>query len=153
MSSESFLSLAEIKTIKSIHCLRDLILNLIFLLHCWWNYKWTLSKKNQHKIYLFSLPLLLECWKSRMSVWYFLLHSKKDWARKCSSGQIFAISPLMMIYDKILTVEFFSLVVLFHWFIGTSLSEKSGIFVTTLKSLFSPQILALTSVTCTDSKT
>lgn len=30
MSSESSLSLAEIKAIKRIHCLRDLILNLIF---------------------------------------------------------------------------------------------------------------------------
>lgn len=47
MSSESFLSLAEIKAIKCIHCLRDLILNLIFLLHCWWNYKGTISKKKE----------------------------------------------------------------------------------------------------------
>lgn len=42
-------------------------------------------------------------------------------------------------------ISFFPLIVIFflifHWFISSSLSEKSGIFVTTLISLFSPQTL------------
>lgn len=120
MSYESFLSLAEIKAIKCIHCLRDLILNLIFLLHCWWNYKGTISKKkNQQKMYLLPLPLLLECWKWRMLVGSFLHHSKKDWERKCSSGQIFSnfsssddhiVKYYLLIFCSCCSLSYFSLV-------------------------------------------
>lgn len=66
-----------------------------------------------------------------------------------------AISPLLMITWWNINWVFspVALFLIFHWFIGSSLSQKSGRFVTTLKSLFSPQMLALISATCTDSET
>lgn len=145
MSSESFLSIAEIKTIKCIQRLRDLILNFIFLLHCWWNYKGTISKKKTQLRKFICFNCLYCCNAGNQECWYGLLCFIQWKTEQGNAPQVkySAISPLLMItwwyfFFPPLLLFFF---LIFHWFISSSLSEKSGIFVTTLISLFSPQTL------------
>lgn len=156
MSSESFLSIAEIKTIKCIQRLRDLILNFIFLLHCWWNYKGTISKKKPNSENLFVSTACIVA----------MLEIKNVGMVFCASFNE-RLSKEMLLRSNILQfllcwwshgdISFFPLIVIFFlnfsllYFI-LSFRKIWNICNNTYKSVFTPN-LAVTSVTCTDSQT
>lgn len=164
MSSESSLSLAEIKAIKRIHCLRDLILNLIFYYIVDETIKEQSQKKPPNKQkktpenLFISTAFIVGMLEIKNVGMVFSASFKERLREKMllrSNIQQFVL--WWWSHSEILPFFFFFglavLFLIFHWFIGSSLSEKSGIFVTTLKSLFSPQTLAVISVTCTKSET
>lgn len=104
MSSESSLSLAEIKAIKRIHCLRDLILNLIFYYIVDETIKeqsqkktTKQTKKNPRKFIYFHC---LYCWNAgNQECWYglFCIIQRKTERENASQVKYSAICPLLMI--------------------------------------------------------
>lgn len=116
MTSKSFLSLAEIKTIKCIHCLRDLILNLVFFYYVVDETIKELSQKQiKRKFTYFHCHY---CWNAGNQECLYGLFCLIQWKTEQGNApqvKYSAISPLLMITWWNINWVFSPVVFIFHW--------------------------------------